>query len=197
MRRTVFDGMANPTPDAVRELLRIAVLTPITRPSASSKGPPLFPGLMAASVWISSGMLNLSSFCKLRSNALTMPAVSVNCWPNGLPIAYTRWPTNTSSESANVTGARATPDGSTRMTARSASGSRPTSSAATIVPSMNVTRIYCASSTTWLLVTMWPSVSITKPVPVPALNRDVTLMLTTDCVTFAYSSARCNSSPCG
>jgi hypothetical protein len=30
----------------------IAVVTPITRPAESRSGPPEFPGLMAASVWI-------------------------------------------------------------------------------------------------------------------------------------------------
>src|SRR5678816_822738 len=33
----------------------IAVLTPITSPRESSKGPPELPGLSAASVWITSG----------------------------------------------------------------------------------------------------------------------------------------------
>ena len=41
-------GMAKPMPSAE---LAIAVLMPMTAPLASSSGPPLLPGLMAASVW--------------------------------------------------------------------------------------------------------------------------------------------------
>src|SRR5438309_11824015 len=45
----VFAGMANPTPWAKGI---IAVLIPITLPLMSASGPPLFPGLIAVSVWI-------------------------------------------------------------------------------------------------------------------------------------------------
>jgi hypothetical protein len=43
-------GIAKPRPSAFVET---AVLTPMTRPAASRSGPPLLPGLMAASVWSS------------------------------------------------------------------------------------------------------------------------------------------------
>ena len=42
-------GIAKPRPSA---LVATAVLMPITLPAASSSGPPLLPGLIAASVWI-------------------------------------------------------------------------------------------------------------------------------------------------
>ena len=42
-------GIAKPTPWA---LVAIAVLIPMTAPVPSSSGPPLLPGLIAASVWI-------------------------------------------------------------------------------------------------------------------------------------------------
>ena len=41
---------ASPTPSLPPLPLKIAVLIPITFPSKSTKGPPLLPGLMAASV---------------------------------------------------------------------------------------------------------------------------------------------------
>lgn len=48
--RTVSMGMANPTPTDVPVAVKMAVLTPITRPRESSSGPPELPGLMLASV---------------------------------------------------------------------------------------------------------------------------------------------------
>jgi hypothetical protein len=47
-------GIANPTPSAFPELERIWALIPITRPRASSSGPPEFPWLIGASIWIAS-----------------------------------------------------------------------------------------------------------------------------------------------
>lgn len=43
-------GMANPMPPFMPVRERMAVLMPMTRPSASTSGPPELPGLMAASV---------------------------------------------------------------------------------------------------------------------------------------------------
>ena len=48
----LFDGTANPTPSLPPESLSICELTPTTRPSRSSSGPPELPWLIAASVWI-------------------------------------------------------------------------------------------------------------------------------------------------
>ena len=51
--RTVFDGTAKPTPTLPPPpAVRIALVTPMTRPIESSSGPPELPGLIAASVWM-------------------------------------------------------------------------------------------------------------------------------------------------
>jgi hypothetical protein len=47
-------GMANPSPTEPPLLLKMDELTPTISPSAFASGPPEFPGLMAASVWIMS-----------------------------------------------------------------------------------------------------------------------------------------------
>ena len=65
------------------------VFTPSTRPRRSSSGPPLLPGLMAASVWT---MLTLSN----ERTPLTMPRVTVLASPRGEPIATTSDPIVTS-----------------------------------------------------------------------------------------------------
>ena len=46
--RATLNGIAKLTPSA---LITVRVLIPTTRPSASSSGPPLLPGLIGASVW--------------------------------------------------------------------------------------------------------------------------------------------------
>ena len=73
------------------ELLRVPpwiwALIPITWPKRSSSGPPELPWLMAASVWIASGMVRPFGASMLRPVALTIPAVIVRSRPNGLPIA--------------------------------------------------------------------------------------------------------------
>lgn len=45
------------TPAERPEAVKMAVLTPTTRPAESSSGPPELPGLMAASVWMAPPML--------------------------------------------------------------------------------------------------------------------------------------------
>lgn len=47
-------GIENPTPDDAPEGEYIAVFIPIRFPELSRSGPPLFPGFIAASVWITS-----------------------------------------------------------------------------------------------------------------------------------------------
>lgn len=47
-------GIANPMPELLPDVVNIAVFIPISFPEESSRGPPEFPGLMAASVWIMS-----------------------------------------------------------------------------------------------------------------------------------------------
>ena len=70
----------------------MAVLMPITSPSRFTSGPPLLPGLMAASVWMKSSR---SVMPIPRPFALTMPAVTVPSSPNGSPRANTQSPTST------------------------------------------------------------------------------------------------------
>jgi hypothetical protein len=63
------------------------VLIPITCPLRSISGPPLLPGLMAASVW-------MSVTSPAWRMALTMPRVTVfDRTPSAEPIAITSWPT--------------------------------------------------------------------------------------------------------
>ena len=54
-------GIANPMPTLPLPLPPVAIceLMPITRPFASSRGPPELPGLMAASVWIAWPIVNV------------------------------------------------------------------------------------------------------------------------------------------
>ena len=51
---TVFDGIAKPIPTLAPVLPAICALTPITSPLELRSGPPEFPWLIAASVWIES-----------------------------------------------------------------------------------------------------------------------------------------------
>ncbi len=50
--RTMFDGIAKPTPFEPPDGDAIAVLMPSRRPPMSSNAPPELPGLIAASVWM-------------------------------------------------------------------------------------------------------------------------------------------------
>ena len=73
----------------------------------SISGPPLLPGLMAASVcrksWLS--MSDVSpSFSDRRPLALMIPSVTDWLRPNGLPIASTMWPISTLSLSPQRAG---------------------------------------------------------------------------------------------
>ena len=52
--RAMFTGTAKPMPEPPPFWATKAVFTPITRPCASTSGPPELPGLMAASVWMKS-----------------------------------------------------------------------------------------------------------------------------------------------
>src|SRR5439155_24723993 len=101
---TVFAGIAKPTPSLPPDWLAICALTPITSPAESSSGPPELPWLIAASVWIAPAIVALLGAWMLRPVALTMPAVSDSCRPNGLPMAYTASPTATRDEFPNDSG---------------------------------------------------------------------------------------------
>ena len=65
----------------------MAVLMPITAPAESSSGPPELPGLSGAVCWMTLSIRR--PFCPRseRPVALTMPAVTVDSKPSGLPIA--------------------------------------------------------------------------------------------------------------
>ena len=129
MRLTVFTGMAKPMPEEAPLGLYIAVFTPTNCPNELSKGPPEFPGLIAASVWITSRIVRLFTDSISLPSALTTPTVMVVSSPNGLPIAITFLPTSNKEESPRLTGVSSTPGASMRSTARSLSGSDPTGSA--------------------------------------------------------------------
>ncbi len=103
----------------------------------------------------------------VRPSALTMPAVTV-CWnPYGLPMATAIWPTRTPALSASRTCGSGSVAGSTRITARSVSGSVPTTRAGSARASCSVTSSSRAPRTTWLFVRMNPSGAMTKPEPLP------------------------------
>ena len=55
-RFAVFTGTANPTPTEPPAGERICELIPIILPNLSSSGPPEFPGLIEASVWIAASI---------------------------------------------------------------------------------------------------------------------------------------------
>jgi hypothetical protein len=120
-------GTANPTPALSLESLSIWALTPITRPNASISGPPEFPWLIGASVWIEPPIEKLFGACIVLSSALTMPLVTVPASPNGLPIAITGSPTLTAAESPRASGCSIVDGTDTRTTARSVELSWPTS----------------------------------------------------------------------
>jgi hypothetical protein len=67
----------------------VAVLMPTTRPPAATSGPPELPGFSGASVWITESTLCPDRVRSVRPSALTMPAVTVQVNPSGLPIATT------------------------------------------------------------------------------------------------------------
>ena len=80
-------------------------------------------------------------------------------------MATTHSPTRAESLSANLAGVRFL--ASTRTSARSVDGSRPTILAGRMRPSRKRTVIESASSTTWLLVRIAPSALKMTPDPIP------------------------------
>ena len=125
--RTVFDGIAKPTPSLPPESLWICALTPITWAEAFSSGPPELPWLIGASVWIELAIVKLFGAGIERCRALTMPLVTVPGRPNGLPIATTGSPTCTRVRVAEPEWASSEEGAETRTTARSVELSLPTS----------------------------------------------------------------------
>ena len=108
-------------------------LMPISSPLLFRRAPPLLPGLMAASVWISLLVIFCPSDCTVTSrfNALTIPDVTDNPYPYALPIATTGSPTFNAEESPTVAilmlsmVSSGISDSLTAITARSLFGSVP------------------------------------------------------------------------
>ena len=128
---TSLIAMANPMPSTALPCATSItdVFTPITRAQESIKGPPLLPGLMAASV------------CSLPGRFAEMiPRVTVGdparISLNGYPIAKTSSPTKTESEPPVGNGTISTLPVN-RMQARSNSQSVPTTSPAVTYPLTN------------------------------------------------------------
>src|ERR1700757_795411 len=159
--RANADGIAKPMPIEPPEGEKIAVLMPITSPARLNIGPPELPRLIDASVWRKSsyGLEWIS-----RAVAEMMPEVTVPPRPKGLPIASTQSPTLALVESPQVADGSGA-FGSTLRSARSLTGSRPTTSACKVVSSDRVTVICSALAMTWLLVTMRPEGSMMNPEP--------------------------------
>ena len=119
IRLTTSTGTANPIPDEAPVSDSIAVLTPISRPAESSSGPPEFPGLIAASVWMTPRTSRSFAVGRRRFRALMTPVVRVRESPKGLPIAKTDWPTSRSTEVPIGIGRNAARVSLNRTTARS------------------------------------------------------------------------------
>ena len=138
----------------------------MTRPSASISGPPELPGLIAASVWMTSEIVKPLGALIWRCRAEMMPEVTVRSSPYGLPIAIAPSPTLTSSELPSVRGLASTLEGSTERTATSVESSTPSTFAGSASPSPNFTVTDEEPSTTCALVRTWPSLSMRIPEPV-------------------------------
>ena len=146
----------------------MAELMPMSCPLRFTRAPPELPGFSAASVWIYESRPRRRAplpLLMLRALALTMPAVTVELNPNGLPTASTHSPILTASESPNVIGL--SPEASILIRARSVFSSVPIILASYVVLSFSSTSSLSASSMTWLLVTIYPSLLMITPDPRP------------------------------
>ena len=152
IRRVVaLTGTAIPRPTPAT-----AVLMPTTRAWLSASAPPELPGLSAASVWMTSSIRRPPpGVGSDRPRALTTPAVTEPARPSGLPTATTSWPTTSWSASPSSAGGGVAPEA--LSTARSDSGSAPTTVNGVEVPSPNEAVPDCALPTTWALVSRNPS----------------------------------------
>jgi hypothetical protein len=90
-------GMAKPRPMLPPVEEAIQVFMPMTSPWMFTRAPPELPLLIEASVWMKS--LIFPSGPPERLTALTMPAVTEDTRPRGLPIAMAQSPTRTVEES--------------------------------------------------------------------------------------------------
>src|ERR1017187_5224328 len=146
-------GTARPTPAPAT-----AVLMPTTRAWLSASPPPEFPGVSAASVWITSSISRAAEPLRVgsdRPRPLTTPAVTEPARPSGLPTATTSWPTTSSSASPSSAGGGVWPI--VLSTARSESGSAPTTRNGAAEPPANGAVPAAAWPTTCALVSRNPS----------------------------------------
>ena len=146
-----------------------AVLMPTTRPAPSTSAPPELPGFRAASVWMTFSTTRRgpprAPTGRERPRPLTTPAVTELAKPLGLPMATTSWPTRSSAASPSGAGERSPP--SARSTARSESGSEPTTDSGVSWPSLKLAVPWRVPSTTWAEVTRKPSAEMATPLPAP------------------------------
>ena len=183
---------------------RIAVVIPMTCPHGSSSGPPEFPGLIDASVWIIGSASDHAAPGTIRLTAETIPRVSVWSNPSGLPIAYTSTPTANRDESPSVaTGSDPFVGGGILMSAMSKIGSAPMSFAGRLVPSSSVTVMTWRPNTTCELVRISPEDSMMTPEPATrSMRRSMSYGLieiapidTTDCDTWSKSAGSDSGQP--
>ncbi len=158
--RTVLMGIANPIPWPP---LIIAVLIPTTSPWVLSSGPPEFPGLMDASVWIRSPVGSAPGR-STRPVALITPRVTVLSSPKGFPTAIAHSPTLIFVESPS-TATGSLRDGLILRRATSVRGSAPTTFARYSVRSESRMTISSASRMTCSFVTISPSSLTMTPDP--------------------------------
>ena len=123
---------------------------------------------MAASVWMTPRIRTSVSRSITRWSPETTPLLKLASSPKGLPMARTDWPTRSPSLSPRGIAVRSRPAGSILITARSCSGTAPTSTPSRMPPSAKLTRTMVALATTCQLVTIHPPVSHTNPDPVPS-----------------------------
>ena len=144
----------------------IAVLMAMTRPCESTSGPPELPGLIAASVWITSP----------RNPRVARLEVAVQARDDPARHAETSLERERVADRHDVVAdlhlvGVAELDGREvrcprpGCTARSLLGAVPSTLAVSFFPSEKCAWILSAPSTTWLLVTMTPSDDTTKPGP--------------------------------
>ncbi len=153
------------------------VLTPITSPSLLTSGPPLLPGLIAASVChTSTPSIFLAEEMMPRVTVKLLPIVSAS----GKPSASTSSPTLTPSGLPTLMAPRRrAPSICTK--ARSAPKSRSNTSPSKRRPPVSQTSTLLALPTTCAFVTISPSASSMKPEPLP--------LPVTICTTPAWMSA--------
>ena len=153
-------GMAKPIPSTLISELSVEVeailleLIPMTWPAIFTNGPPEFPGLIAASVWMALILTPLVLSEIGRSTEEMIPEVTEFAYwePSGEPMAIAGSPTFNTEESPKVA-VSSTFSEEILITAKSVTESVPMSSPLTLLPSDMTTSNPSEPSTTWLLVT--------------------------------------------